>query len=262
MKIRLPRLRAKLRSSAFTLIELLVVIAIIAILAALLLPTLARAKAQGQSMRCLSNLRQFQAAFHMYLGESNDHLPPNFYGFDGSINAAYSLPGDWVAGNAQYDTTPTNIQSGVLYPYVASISVYVCPTDYSMVQNHPALPRFRSYDLDTHLNSDPDENGIGHHPWTKTAGITNVAGVFTFCEEHPQSIDDGAFGTFEYPDEQWNNIPTDRHLKGENFTFLDGHAEHWQWKAPKIFTAYNQQALPGGDTADLQRVQRAIPPEL
>src|SRR5438132_10663212 len=62
---------------AFTLIELLVVIGIIAILAALLLPAMARAKAQGKSIFCLSNLRQLQAGWLMYVHANNDALPPN-----------------------------------------------------------------------------------------------------------------------------------------------------------------------------------------
>ena len=109
------------RGGAFTLIELLVVVAIIAVLAALLLPALSRAKEKARHIACISNLKQLTLAWLVYIDEFDDTLPRNEATFTAS------LPGSWVLGSAPNDVDTKNIEAGTLFPYVKSTAVYRCP---------------------------------------------------------------------------------------------------------------------------------------
>jgi prepilin-type N-terminal cleavage/methylation domain-containing protein/prepilin-type processing-associated H-X9-DG protein len=244
---------------AFTLIELLVVIAIIATVAAMLFSALAKAKAQQDSSECLCNLKTLQTGWQNYLEDNSDALPPNLYSYDGSIGFPSSPPGSWVTGCARTDLTTDKIKAGVLYPYVGSAEVYRCPRDDSTVVGSSTQVRTRSYSMNGQLNSNLDYARHGRQI-TRLNQIARKAEVFVFLDENDVTIEDGVFGLYAAPENHWANMASDRHLRGCNFTYVDGHVQHHKWKSPKVQISSGPQLATGGDLEDLRFVQRGLPP--
>jgi prepilin-type N-terminal cleavage/methylation domain-containing protein/prepilin-type processing-associated H-X9-DG protein len=265
----MKRTRAETRNPGFTLIELLVVIAIVAILVGLILPALSRGKAAAKSTACRNNLKQLQTAYQMYSDDNEQWLPPNMevtVGFD-----IRNIEGSWVVGSALTDTNTTNIQKGVLYPYITAAEVYRCPADRSSVRGFPSLPRTRSYSLECWLNSTIDAHSIYALPWTylwfkqKLSEVVGPDSVFAFLDEHEQSIEGGIFCITQPPEivydsstDAWLSLAADRHNQSCNLSFLDGHVVPWRWKAPKIWRFFWQPAK-GSDLVDLRRLQEVEP---
>ena len=273
----------KERRDGFTLIELLVVIAIIAILAAMLLPALGKAKASGQSASCLNNLKQLQAGYLMYADENGDLQPPDKSDYapaPAPFGDSQGVTGSWVLGDAKTDTNTANIEAGVLFRYVASAKVYHCPADLSYVMGAAGLRRMRSYTLDSWLLS-ADSFYKGHlisftnDPWGRfklsAHHVPPPSSQFAFIDEHEQSIDAGDF-VIHQPSwvdpndsnnsECWYSLPADRHRLGCNLSFLDGHVEHWRWQTPKVYKGFHVPATPGPDDADLHRLEEAVSHDL
>jgi len=263
---------------AFTLIELLVVIAIIAILAAMLLPALTRAKAKAQQTACLNNYRQLQFCWQMYCDENQDGLPANEALLPTGARASLTTgASSWLLGNAWTDTSLTNIQQGALFGYNRSVNIYKCPADTSTVRDLGQIPRTRSVSMSMYMNVRPDPADSDFLKcWHKLTQIQKPgpAKALVFIDEHEKSIQQSAFG-INAPDRwwlfgtsqwTWISFPATRHNNGCTLTFADGHAEAWRWREPNtaMISRLNtwivlQLAAGRGQDRDLGRLFEAVP---
>src|SRR5260370_19700894 len=141
----------------FTLIELLVVIAIIAILAAMLLPALSKAKQKTQGIQCLSNGRQLCLGWLMYAHDNVDRIV--YASDDGTGNRNPLNKYAWTQQHLDYSTDPKNwdinadITLGPLWPYYRGAGIYKCPADHSVVtlDNGEVKPRVRTISMNLFL---------------------------------------------------------------------------------------------------------------
>ena len=230
------------RPPAFTLIELLVVIAIIAILAALLLPALSKAKLKAQAITCTSNLKQMATAWVMYAGDYRDMMPPNWLGdprawIDGTEGSVDTLPGA---------TNLIALRNGLLYPYNPNVGIYTCPTATGGPSDIPKVKLVRNYSLEGRMgganDADTSKYGVGstesvlgskYLQYSKMSDIKNPspAEAMTFVDESIETIDDGYFAVNGNGEPNgWQNSPTVRHGMSGVLAFADGHAERWRWR--------------------------------
>ena len=253
---------------AFTLIELLVVIAIIAILAGMLLPALSKARSKAQAIACLNNLKQLQLCWQMYVGDHNDVMPPTSSVMDGGGSAKGVEP-SWAVGNAIKDTTTTNLERGVLFPYNNSAKIYRCPSDKATVTNQPRLLRTRTYQLSALLNYTWEGANPTYYPrhWMKrkSTELLNPAGTLTFIDSHPVTGDSPDFSQ-EFREgttgnDGWICYPGELHGCAANLAFADGHTEHWSWRwcPKKAVWGYGSPRENALDDQDFQRVKKAFP---
>ncbi len=233
---------------AFTLIELLVVIAIIAILAGLLLPTLAKAKLKAQAISCMSNGKQISLAWVMYADDNQ-----------GRVASAFS----WVGGNLNYFYNPDNVDAtkltqGLLGPYLKSVGVYKCPADLSRdgpFRGAAGAPRVRSISMSQMFRSEKENSDYNHwsasppwqyYPKTTTISAPSPSLLWVTIDENPDGINDAAFAVTMDTQGQnaaWQDGPGTSHGGGCGFSFADGHSEIKKWKdprtlAPPMLTTY------------------------
>ena len=223
--------------NAFTLIELLVVIAIIAILAGLLLPALAKAKQKAHATLCLSNVKQWSAAFWMYSDDFDDYFP--YEGNPGAINSGLNLQA-WYNTATEFagEQKLLDLYAQGNIPVGRSSTIFSCPSTAKIVPN--PTPDMNNPYFMYGFNNRMDPNGPNQF---KRAEVRQPSDTVTFTENS-----EGAF-----PSTSGWHVPA-RHSRRATLAFVDGHAslvssnDYWltpgddlaqkEWSKPRVVYWY------------------------
>jgi prepilin-type N-terminal cleavage/methylation domain-containing protein len=243
----------------FTLLELLAVIATMAILAALLLPVLSKAKIKAQRTTCLSNLRQLSHAWFMYKDDYTDRLVESY-----PVNNSNA----WVLGDMANPNEAVNtelLRQGKLYPYNRNVLIYHCPTDKGKTFNGKPVQTVRSYSMNSFLGARDLQVGAipssaSGYVWfyPKYSDIRRPSETWVLLDEDERSINDGFFVT-DPAAHEWIDFPAiSAHRHGFSFglDFADGHSEIWRHSDQRtLLVTLNHTGQ--AKNPDLERLARA-----
>ena len=231
------------KGNGFTLIELLVVIAIIALLMAILMPALHRAREQGKRAVCLSNVKQLTIAWILYADENDDKI------VDGWTGRKDSWAGP-VNESDDPDSQIKALKTGLLFPYSKKVELYRCLAGYP--------GEMLTYATSSAMNGGHESTG----PVVKNRlEIRRAAERFVFIDGGCRTFD--SFVLF-YEEPRWWDMPPIRHGNGTTFSFADGHSEYWKWKDPRTIKLaeevgpLNWRADIQVGNEDLHRCQRTL----
>lgn len=274
-KANLTLYHPKSQTEGFTLIELLVVIFIIAILAALLLPVLSRAKSKAQTVQCTCNMKQLITCWLMYAQDNSERVPHNWI----MLANEEPSPESWVTGLVNLTAQATNanyIRKGSLFPYNTSLPIYHCPSLTGMApttpKHVPAATLVRSVSMNERMGCavDSDTSIAGpiwynaydwadqDPPIVRISDIQNPgpATAMVLADESLNTVNDEVLRIFLGYD-FWPDSPTARHSHGATFAFADGHSERWGWLG---ITTEQAARAPARNLLDLTKVQNSIGP--
>jgi prepilin-type N-terminal cleavage/methylation domain-containing protein/prepilin-type processing-associated H-X9-DG protein len=246
---------ARRRGTGFTLIELLVVIAIIAILAAMLLPVLSKAKMKAHGVSCLNNNKQLMICWQMYAGDYNDYLPANDFPYMTAVNAI--LPranaANWAPASMLIPVDSTNVNhlrdtviAQFTYVGLKNVDVFKCPADKktwmrSMSMNSAVGTRW--YNSPNPRGTLAVEGGwlpgvaynAGQTVWQTYNKLSKInrpapANLWVLMDEHPDSINDSSMATSADPAVfRLIDYPASYHNGAGGIVFADGHSEIHKW---------------------------------
>ena len=219
-----------MKTRAFTLIELLVVIAIIAVLMAIIMPSLRAVRDQAKRVHCVSNVKTLALGWFMYKDDN-----------DGDLVPGHTNPGCWVlapADNSTIEQKKQAIRDGLLFPYVGkAVDVYACPADDR--DKDPSQYTFRSFSIAGGANG---ESWSGYTGAKKYTDLKRPATIYIFVEEiDPRGYNVGSWQMNPGP-KTWVDPVAMWHNKQSTLGFADGHAEMHRW-IDQSFIEWNLKAM-------------------